>query len=59
MKIYCDECDGKGCFENISDCCGAKREPDLWLCYECHDHCGPMECDKCGGTGKIDADEKP
>ena len=57
MKIYCDECDGKGCFENISDCCGAKREPDLWLCYECHDHCGPMECDKCGGTGKIDADD--
>jgi len=52
--IDCPECDGKGCFENISDCCGDKREPDMGLCYECHDHCEAQECLTCSGTGKIE-----
>jgi DnaJ-class molecular chaperone len=31
----------------------------MGLCYECHDHCEPQECQSCGGTGKVEilADE--
>jgi RecJ-like exonuclease len=49
----CELCNGKGSDECISDCCGEKREPDLGLCYYCHDHCGPSECPDCNGTGII------
>lgn len=47
----CTYCDGKGYDETISECCGAKREPDLCLCYECHEHCDPSKCLECNGTG--------
>ncbi len=58
--MYCPDCDGEGRFETISDCCDAKQEPDMGLCYECHDHCEPQECLNCGGTGKVEilADER-
>lgn len=49
----CTECDGIGHFDEYSDCCAARREPDLGLCYECKDHCEPMECDTCNGTGTV------
>jgi hypothetical protein len=49
----CPDCDGEGTFETVSDCCDAKRDPDLGLCYECHDHCEPMECSNCNGTGRL------
>jgi hypothetical protein len=49
----CELCDGKGFDETISDCCGATREPDLGMCYECHDHCDPSPCPDCNGTGII------
>ena len=49
----CPACDGKGFDECISDCCGATRESDLGLCYECHDHCDPSVCPDCNGTGII------
>lgn len=49
----CPTCDGKGYDEYISDCCGATRESDLGLCYECHDHCDPSTCPDCNGTGII------
>lgn len=55
--IYCPDCNGEGSFETISDCCCAERETDLGLCYECHDHCEPMECDSCNGAGKIETVE--
>jgi len=57
--MWCPDCNGEGCFEDKSDCCDAKREPDMGLCYECHDHCEPQECQSCGGTGKVEilADE--
>ena len=47
----CPYCEGKGFDDCISDCCGSTREPDLGLCYECHDHCDPSECPECDGTG--------
>ena len=50
---YCDLCAGIGYDETISDCCGATREPDLGLCYECKDHCDPSPCPDCNGTGII------
>jgi hypothetical protein len=49
----CPDCDGEGKFETISECCGADREPDLGLCYECHDHCAGCKCEKCNGTGRV------
>lgn len=49
----CSLCDGKGFDESISECCGDDREPDLCLCYECHDHCDPCICPDCNGTGII------
>ena len=47
----CELCEGEGSDESISDCCGASRDEDTGLCYECHDHCGPSECPECDGTG--------
>jgi hypothetical protein len=49
----CPDCNGVGVFEDISVCCGATREPDLGLCYECHDHCDPCVCDVCEGEGQV------
>ena len=49
----CPECKGEGSFEDLSDCCAEKRYPDVMLCSYCHDFCGPLECDDCKGTGKI------
>ena len=49
----CELCNGLGFDDTISDCCGAKREPDLGLCYECYDHCDPSPCPDCMGTGII------
>ena len=34
--------DGYGS-DMVSDCCGAKMDEDRGLCYECKDHCEPME----------------
>ena len=34
--------DGYGS-DMVSDCCGAKIDEDRGLCYECKDHCEPME----------------
>lgn len=56
MKTDCTVCDGKGNFPDISDCCGAKRDPDVGLCYDCHDHSEPMECAECNGTGQVEDD---
>jgi len=47
----CELCEGKGSDESVSGCCGASRDEDTGLCYECHDHCGPSECPECDGTG--------
>ena len=27
----------------VSDCCGARMDEDQGLCYECKEHCEPME----------------
>ena len=53
MKDKCTFCQGEGYDESISDCCGEKRDEDTMLCYECHDHCGPMECPECHGKGYL------
>jgi len=57
--MWCPDCNGKGCFEDISVCCGGILDTDTQLCHTCHDHSAPMECDNCGGTGKVEilADE--
>jgi RecJ-like exonuclease len=57
--MWCPDCDGKGCFEAISECCDSMRDEDTMLCYECHEHCEPQECQNCEGTGKVEflADE--
>tara|TARA_R110002012_G_scaffold6551_6_gene31223 strand:+ start:3426 stop:3641 length:216 start_codon:yes stop_codon:yes gene_type:complete len=34
--------DGYG-YSVVSDCCGARMDEDQGLCYECKDHCEPME----------------
>ena len=34
--------DGYG-YTVVSDCCGARMDEDQGLCYECKDHCEPME----------------
>ena len=34
--------DGYG-YSVVSDCCGAQMDEDQGLCYECKDHCEPME----------------
>ena len=47
----CPLCDGKGYDELLSECCGATREPDWAICYECRDHCDPATCPDCDGTG--------
>ena len=49
----CEACAGHGSDESISDCCGATRDEDTMLCYECHDHCGPSTCPDCNGSGII------
>jgi RecJ-like exonuclease len=49
----CTECEGKGEFEYLSDCCGSERDADTGLCHHCHDHCGPSQCPDCNGTGII------
>jgi len=53
MKDKCTFCQGEGYEEYISDCCGAERDEDTGLCYECHDHCGPMMCPECNGKGYL------
>jgi hypothetical protein len=49
----CPVCDGKGCDESISDCCGDTRDIDTGLCYYCKDHSDPSACPDCNGTGII------
>jgi len=34
--------DGYG-YSVVSDCCGARMDEDQGLCYQCKDHCEPME----------------
>ena len=34
--------DGYG-YTMVSDCCGARMDEDQGLCYECKEHCEPME----------------
>ena len=34
--------DGYG-YSVVSDCCGARMDEDQGLCYECKEHCEPME----------------
>jgi len=51
IPYTCPDCGGKGNFPTVSDCCGEYRDGDTGLCYCCHDHCGAMPCDSCGGTG--------
>ena len=47
----CPECFGEGHFD-YSECCGAKIS-DSGLCFDCHDHTEPQECELCKGTGII------
>lgn len=34
--------DGYG-YEMVSNCCGARMDEDQGLCYDCKEHCEPME----------------
>ena len=34
--------DGYG-YEMLSDCCGAKMDEDIGICFECKEHCEPIE----------------
>ena len=34
--------DGYG-YDMVSNCCGARMDEDQDLCYECKEHCEPME----------------
>tara|TARA_R100000900_G_scaffold145925_1_gene133519 strand:+ start:396 stop:614 length:219 start_codon:yes stop_codon:yes gene_type:complete len=34
--------DGYG-YTVVSNCCGARMDEDQGLCYECKEHCEPME----------------
>ena len=34
--------DGYG-YDMVSNCCGARMDEDRGLCYECKDHCEPIE----------------
>ena len=34
--------DGYG-YDMVSNCCGAKMDEDTGICFECKDHCEPME----------------
>jgi hypothetical protein len=38
----CEGCDGF----KTSDCCGAKTDTDVLICFDCKEHCGTM-CDEC------------
>jgi len=49
----CPACNGKGFFEDISDCCGDERDSDTGLCFHCHDHSDPVICIECNGKGVI------
>lgn len=49
----CKGCDGF----KTSDCCGAKCDPDLLLCHDCHEHCG-TQCDECENKEKRETNKK-
>ena len=34
--------DGYG-YDMVSNCCGAKMDEDTGICFQCKDHCEPME----------------
>lgn len=53
----CHKCDGTGKTENMSDCCGALRDEDTGICFDCKDHSSAADCSDCDGTG-INQQEK-
>lgn len=55
----CPDCEGKGVFSDVSECCAEKIiRGDL--CSNCLEHCGPLVCETCEGTGRVVVpDEEP
>jgi hypothetical protein len=31
--------------ETVSNCCGARMNTDMLICYDCKDHCDIQECE--------------
>ena len=54
-KKVCPDCNGDD--EPLSECCGARIDTDILICYECRDHSEVAVCETCDGTGEVDDDE--
>lgn len=49
----CPDCDGEGKLD-LSECCNAQMIHGL--CVDCREHADGEDCEKCIGTGEIEAD---
>lgn len=51
-KKVCPDCEGD--METMSNCCGAKIDTDMLICYDCKEHSDVAICETCNGEGEVD-----
>ena len=47
----CPDCGGE--MDAMSECCGAKIDTDMMMCYDCKEHSDLAVCETCNGKGKV------